>query len=90
MAEYATWDILRHFIALSEEQVAELDDNIDYAYNGITLEHTLHSIFDEFGWSLRPDVSCYLIALVGILIGYNTSLIITTGTTSNILLAILR
>ncbi|KAK0436939.1 hypothetical protein EV421DRAFT_1830167 [Armillaria borealis] len=55
LAEYATWDILRHFIALSEEQVAELDDNIDYVYNGITLEHTLHSIFDQFGWSLRPD-----------------------------------
>ncbi|KAK0459945.1 uncharacterized protein EV420DRAFT_1534022 [Desarmillaria tabescens] len=55
LAEYATWNILRQFIALSKEQVAELDDNIDYIYNGITLEHTLHSIFDEFGWSLCPD-----------------------------------
>ncbi|KAK0460100.1 uncharacterized protein EV420DRAFT_1641436 [Desarmillaria tabescens] len=55
LAEYATWDILRHLIGLSEEQVAELDTNIDYVYNGITLDQTLHSAFDGFEWSLRPD-----------------------------------
>ncbi|KAK0460087.1 uncharacterized protein EV420DRAFT_1534936 [Desarmillaria tabescens] len=54
-AEYVTWDILRHFIALSEEQVAELDTDIDYVYNGLTLDGTLRTEFDEFGGSLRPD-----------------------------------
>ncbi|KAK0460091.1 uncharacterized protein EV420DRAFT_1641427 [Desarmillaria tabescens] len=54
-AEYATWDILRHFTALSEEQVAELDTNIDYVYNGLTMTLELVSTFDTFQWSLRPD-----------------------------------
>ncbi|KAK0460058.1 uncharacterized protein EV420DRAFT_1763021 [Desarmillaria tabescens] len=54
-AEYATWGILRHFIALSEEEVAELDANIDYVYNGLTLEEILHSAFGEFMCSLCPD-----------------------------------
>ncbi|KAK0201470.1 hypothetical protein DFS33DRAFT_1489387 [Desarmillaria ectypa] len=55
LAEYATWDILRHFIALSEEEVADLDANIDYIFNGITLDRTLHSFFDNFWCSLCPD-----------------------------------
>ncbi|KAK0455734.1 uncharacterized protein EV420DRAFT_1765385 [Desarmillaria tabescens] len=56
-AEYATWDILRHFAALSEDEVNELDANINCVRNGITLDLCLHTFFDNFCWTLRPDAS---------------------------------
>lgn len=42
-SEHATWDILRRFAALSEEETAELDANIDFIRNGLTLNMCLHS-----------------------------------------------
>ncbi|PBK65588.1 hypothetical protein ARMSODRAFT_1051984 [Armillaria solidipes] len=36
-SEHATWNILRRFAALSEEEVAELDASIDSIRNGLTL-----------------------------------------------------
>ncbi|TDL26449.1 hypothetical protein BD410DRAFT_521635 [Rickenella mellea] len=53
-AIFFTWDILRYYAAISDETLSNLQTVIDSTANGITLEKTMHSEFDDFNVVFVP------------------------------------
>jgi len=53
-ARTVTWDILRHYVDLSEEFIASLSTTIDSPGNGVLLEMALHASFDDYEWCFVP------------------------------------
>ncbi|KAK0188349.1 hypothetical protein F5146DRAFT_1054828 [Armillaria mellea] len=49
-----TWDIVRNYMALTDEEMERIVPTIDDPSNGIGFEHYCHSAFDCFMFSLHP------------------------------------
>lgn len=53
----ATWDIIRHYCDLSEEELEFMKTHVDHPINRFLAEVGHHASFDEFEWAFEEDVS---------------------------------
>ncbi|KIM44409.1 hypothetical protein M413DRAFT_24912 [Hebeloma cylindrosporum] len=52
-----TWDILRHYLDLSDELIGNLENTIDSASDGMLLEISMHQEFVNFSWYFEPTAT---------------------------------
>jgi hypothetical protein len=52
----STWNILQHYVDLSDEMIEDLENTIDSPSNGMLLQIEIHAAFDKFAWFFEPTV----------------------------------
>ena len=53
---FATWDIIRQYADWPDETLEDMMQLIDTPSNGFMLQHDYHNAFENFYWTLVPEV----------------------------------
>ena len=56
---FATWDIIRQYADWPDKTLKDMLQLIDTPTNGFMLEHNYHNTFENFYWTLVPEV-CWI------------------------------
>ena len=53
---FATWDIIRQYADWPDKTLEDMMQLIDTPANGLMLQHNYHNAFENFDWTLVPEV----------------------------------
>jgi hypothetical protein len=62
-----TLDIIKCYVNIPWDFMKTVADGIDTPLNGITLQYTLHTLFDDFAWCLHATVCLIFVINVQVL-----------------------